>query len=250
MLTRRQDNGTSTDTVAAGDLVFEDDGETTFDDDISDTSDQTDDAVDDDSDSADSTEYQGDTEKALEEASADEDEDGVTFTTIVDVQNTFALAPGENGNLYAAAIDGTDNGTALFSLYDTVIVGDDGERLLHYYPDEMAVYNASRIRLSYEDQIPKTADVITLSPIDYDSTSSSNPSVYFAVDSKSNTYNLVLCDFSNGADSKVFIVNDESGIDALTGNVNMRYTVTGAPVTQCYGLAMVAGQSANSTTSS
>lgn len=249
-LMARQDNSTTSSTTASGDTVISNDETDSFDSDASDTSDQTDDAVDDDSSDANNSEFTEDASKALDEATAESGEDGFTFTTVVDVQKTFALAPGTNGNLLAAAVDGTNNGSALFATYQNVIIGDDGERILHYYPDEMAVYNASRIRLSYEDQTPKTADVITLSAIDYDSSDSSNPSVYFAVDSKSNVYSLVLCDFSNGADSKVFVVNGESGIESLTKNGNMRFTVTGAPVSACYGLALVAGVSSNSTSSS
>lgn len=111
------------------------------------------------------------------------------------------------------------------------------------------VYNASRVRLSYEDQISKTADVFTIPLIHYDSSSPSNPNVYFAVDSKSNIYNPVLCDPINGADSKVFIVKDESWIDALTKNINMTCIVAGVLVTQYYGLAMVSGQKTDSTSS-
>lgn len=248
---RRQDNSTSDNTVASGDTVIADDNEDSFGSDSSDTADQSDDAVGDDSSDADNAEFSSETNEALAAAEQETTDDGFTYTTVLDFHKTFALAPGENGNLYAAAYsEGDDNGTALFAQYENIIVGDDGDRILHYYPDEMAVYNASRIRLSYEDQIPKTADIITLSPIDYDSSDSSNPNIYFAVDSKSNVYDLVLCDFTNGADSKVFIVNDQSGIDALTTNVNTRYTVTGAPVSSCYSLALITGMSSNSTTSS
>lgn len=215
----------------------------------SDSADETNDAVDDDSSDSGNAEFTADANEALDLSADEQSEDGITFTTLVDVQATFQLIPGNDGNLYAGAYTaGSPSDSGLFASYENIIVGDDQNQILHYYPDEMAVYNASRIRLSSPDVIPKTADAITLSPIDYDNSDSSNPVTYFAIDTKSNVYSLVLCDFSNGADSKVFIVNDQSGLDSLENNVNIKYTVTGAPVTSCYPLAMVSG--GNGTTTS
>jgi len=97
----------------------------------------------------------------------------------------------------------------------------------------MAVYNVSRIGLSSDVVIPKTADPITLSPIAYDQADSSSPTTYFAVTTKQDVYSLVLCSFNDGADSKLFIVNDQSGSDALEDDGNIVYTVIGALVQDC-----------------
>ncbi|KAI5194251.1 hypothetical protein E4T38_09637 [Aureobasidium subglaciale] len=233
---RRQDNSTSSDE----DTVIANDDEDTFASTDSVTNGNLE--VDDESSNADGAEFQDGADAALGLSADEQDEDGISFTTLIDVQQTFQIIPGDDGNLYAGAYTaGSTSDTGLFAQYDGVIFGDDGQRVLHFYPDEMAVYNVSRIRLSSDAIIPKSADAITLSPIDYDDADSTNPLAYFAVTTKQQVYSLVLCSFSNGADSKVFVVNDQSGLDALTGNGNIVYTVTGAPVQVCSPLAMISG---------
>jgi hypothetical protein len=181
-------------------------------------------------------------EKALDLSQDEQSEDGITFTTLVDVNQTFQLFPGNDGNMYAAEYKaGSTSSAGLFAQYDNIVFGDDSQRVLHFYPDEMAVYNVSRIRFSLDTLIPKTADAITLSPVDYDQADSANPTVYFAVTTTQMVYSLVMCNFKNNADSKVFIVNDQSGLDALKNNANIVYTVTGASVNECFPLAMVSG---------
>lgn len=205
----------------------------TFDSDPTDNSDTSDDVVGDDSDSPDNDEFKADSTNALAAATNAADEDGFNFTTIVEYHSAFQLAPDDNGNLYAVAPN-VDNsaGGYLFAASEGIVVGDDQDRSLHYYPDVMAAYGVSRIRMSFEDEIPKTADVIALAP------QGDDPTTFVAVDSQGNGFSLVLCNFSNGADSKIFIVADESGLDTLKTE-KLRYTVTGAPVTDCEAVALV-----------
>lgn len=234
----RRDNSTMT-SSSNDDEIIADDSEDTFDD--TDNADETNDVVSDDSTTADGAEFETDTADALDLSADEQSEDGITFSTLVDIQKTFQIVPGTDGNLYTSSLaSGSPSDAGLFAQSQNIIVGDDEERVLHYYPDEMAAYNVSRIRLSLGSEIPKTADAIALSPIDYDG-SNDTPSAYFAVSTKQDVYSLVLCDFSNGADSKVFIINDESGLDSLQNNTNIKYTVTGAPVQACYPLAMISG---------
>jgi hypothetical protein len=191
----------------------------------SDSSDQTNDAVSDDSTDSDGSEFTSNANDALELSADEQSADGVEFNTIVDVQRTFQLIPGDDGNLFAATYTaGSSSDTGLFGSYQNVVIGDDQERVLHYYPDEMAAYNASRIRLSSGDLIPKTADAITLSPIDSDGSDGENPTTYFAVTTKKDVYSLVVCNF-----------------------VHMKFTVTGAPVKDCSPIAMVSGGNGTAT---
>ncbi|KAI4724435.1 hypothetical protein E4T49_07826 [Aureobasidium sp. EXF-10728] len=233
----RRDN--STVSASSGDDVIANDTEDTFD--ATDNSDETNDVVSDDSSSTDGAEFEDDTSKALSLSADQQTEDGITFDTLIDIQKTFQVVPGTDGNLYTASYTaGSPSDAGLFAESQNVIIGDDEERVLHYYPDEMAAYNVSRIRLSSGTEIPKTADAIALSPIDYDN-SDGTPSAYFAVTTKKDVYSLVLCNFANGADSKIFIVNDQSGLDTLQNNANVKYTITGAPVKDCSPLAVISG---------
>ena len=159
-------------------------------------------------------------------------EDGLNFTTVSEMHGAFQLAPDANGNIYTTApSNSSDNGTYLFAEYQGAIIGDDRQRSFFFYPDFMAAFNVSRLRLGYEFQIPQTATAIALAPMP-----AANHTL-MAVDSKSNAYALVLCHFSNGANSKIFIVGDQSGLNYMT-QVNARYTVAGAPVLGCQPVAL------------
>lgn len=184
--------------------------------------------------------YQDEQSEALSLSKDEQNEDGLTFTTLVDFQKSFMLVPDDDGNIYAGPYSEAPS-SALFAQYENIIYGDDEDRVLYYYPDEMNVYNVSRIRLSDEYSIPKTAGSISLSPLDYDTGDDSNPLAYFAVTTTSAEYSLVLCNFANEADSKLLIVNGQDGLDSLANNPNIVYTVTGAIVQDCFPLAVVAG---------
>ncbi|CAD0095685.1 unnamed protein product [Aureobasidium vineae] len=233
----RRDNLTVS--ASSDDEVIANDTEDTFD--ATDNSDETNDVVSDNSSSADSAEFEADGNEALSLSADQQTEDGITFDTLIHIQKTFQFVPGTDGNLYTVSYTaGSPSDAGLFAESQNVIIGDDEERVLHYYPDKMAAYNVSRIRFNSGSEIPKTADAIALSPIDYDN-SDGTPSAYFAVTTKKDVYSLVHCNFANGADSKIFVVNDQSGIDTLQNNANVKFTITGAPVKDCSPLAIVSG---------
>ncbi|CAD0026780.1 unnamed protein product [Aureobasidium pullulans] len=185
---------------------------------------------------------------SVDDSATDDDDENYVFddennyvedfdNDLINVQKTLIVVPSTNGNLYAATYSEEliqTNG-ALFGNYDNAIFGDDSGRILHFHPDEMKVYGASRLRLSDEDSIPKTADFITMILEDVED----NGSAYFAADTYGNLYNIVMCNFANDAVSKLFVVNGQDGLDALTSNPNVKFTVTGAPVQDCYPLALI-----------
>lgn len=254
-LIRRQDNTTSavsttssTDSDASDSssdddekYIFDDDSNyvESFDNNVATDADLSDDATGDYSEDPDNTAFTENTNKALQLASAPDSPSDANYTQIIDISKTLAVIPSVNGNLYAATYSEAllQTNANLFGHYDNSIFGDDSGRYLHFHPDEMKVYGASRLRLSDEDSIPKTADFITLTLQQLDD--SSDQEVYFAADTYGNLYNIVMCNFANSAVSKLFVVSGQSGLDALVDNENIKYTVTGAPVQECYPLALI-----------
>ena len=47
---------------------------------------------------------------------------------------------------------------------DGLIWAEQSERVLHFYPDVMVSLGVSRICVGWQNDIPKTADVISLTP--------------------------------------------------------------------------------------
>ncbi|KAI5195238.1 hypothetical protein AUEXF2481DRAFT_34077 [Aureobasidium subglaciale EXF-2481] len=245
-LARRQDSTTSADDSENNDdsgsdqLYTLDDDENyteTFDNDVATEEELSDDAIGDYSEDPDNTAFLENTNKALALASVSESPTDANYTTLVDIQKTLAIVPSANGNLYIATYSEelVQSQTLLFGNYDDAVFGDDSGRLLHFHPDEMKVYGASRLRLSDDTGIPKSADFMTLVLQEVEN----NQSVYFGFDTTGNSYNIVMCNFVNDAVSKLFVVNGEEGLNALTSNANIKYTVTGGPVQDCYALALV-----------
>jgi hypothetical protein len=249
-MARRQDNttSTSTDVSDASDsssddekYIFDDEDNyvESFDNDVATDADLADDAIGDYSEDPDNVAFTENTNKALELASAPASPSDANYTQLIDNSKTLVVIPSVNGNLYAATYseDLIQTDANLFGHYDNDIFGDDSGRYLHFHPDEMKVYSASRLRLSDENSIPKTADFITLTLQQLDD--ASEQSVYFAADTYGNLYSIVMCNFANSAVSKLFVVDGQDGLDALVNNENIKFTVTGAPVQECYPLALV-----------
>ena len=154
-----------------------------------------------------------------------------TYVQITDTSKTYSLAAEpEGGNIYISA---AGQGTYFASVL-VFIIADNSDNYLHYYPDVMAAYNVSRLRLSPETAIPKTADMVGLAPVDTDG-SGETASVYTALDTSGNVFITVVCDIE-GQDSKMFLVKDpEQGV-AMLKEEKLRWTVTGGVVSDCYFL--------------
>ena len=119
------------------------------------------------------------------------------------------------------------------------VIGDDSDNYLHYYLDVMAVYNVSRLRLSPQKAIPKTADLVALVSVDTDG-SGETTSVYAALDTLGNVFVIIACDIE-GQNSKLFLVRDMKQGVATLKEEKLRWTVTGGVVSDCYFLPWGAG---------
>ena len=113
-----------------------------------------------------------------------------------------------------------------------LIWADESERVLHYYPETMLAYNVSRLRAAWQDEIPKTADVVFLGSASTDDPGV--PYVWAAVNSAAVPLTLVTCTYINDGGSKVFLV-DDVGVGIMNLKLEkLRYTVTSGVVDDCF----------------
>ncbi|KAL9595333.1 MAG: hypothetical protein Q9219_006510 [cf. Caloplaca sp. 3 TL-2023] len=156
------------------------------------------------------------------------------FLNITDQSGNDALVANEDGNIYYADPgDGSE-----FAVVGRFVEGDAAGRFFHYYPDTMAAYNVSRIRLSDETHVPRTAGFISLAPVNHDD-DLNTPDVYVAVDTLGEIFFPVTCDIQD-QESKAFLVRDlDQGVQKLL-DPKLRYTVTGGIVEECYFLPWLA----------
>lgn len=98
----------------------------------------------------------------------------------------------------------------------------------------MAAYNLSHIHLSSPDAISKDADLVALAPVDYDD-NPATPSVYAGLDTMGEIFFTLMCNFVDQA-SKIFLAADPvDGVKRLKEE-NLRWTVTGGVVEDCFNL--------------
>lgn len=152
------------------------------------------------------------------------------YIAITDLSNTYQLQADTDGNLYLGDI----GNPSAFAEDQGFVVGDDAEQYFHYYPDVMAAYNVSRIRLSSTNAIPKDADFVALAPVDYDD-NAATPSVYAGIDTMGGIFFTLMCNFADQA-SKIFLAADPVEGVKMLKEEKLRWTVTGGVVQDCFYL--------------
>ncbi|KAH7179030.1 uncharacterized protein B0J16DRAFT_322519 [Fusarium flagelliforme] len=155
---------------------------------------------------------------------------------------TMVLSCG-NGNLYAVPIEGEDNPycNEMWSTKNDVLITDGAQRFMHYYNNTMSILGVSRLRVEDEKTIPDGSVVLAFAPYYY-TDSKGEDYYYLAVDPYGQVFYPIVCDYSDGAGSKVFIADDpDKGADMLESK-DLMFTVTGGSVSRCYPMALVQGE--------
>lgn len=176
-------------------------------------------------------------------------EDGFTYATILDQTQQYALTSDEDGNLRLDSANATANNetaaAVTWAVYQNIIGADANERVLHYYPDTMAAFGVSRLRIGDAHQLPKTSDMVTFAPLNVDGDATTS-GVYVAFDSKGDMFYPVACNFANDRKpAKLFLAsNSTTGPATLEANGDLRYIVSGGDVTKCSFIALIASGTA------
>ncbi|KAE9963256.1 hypothetical protein BLS_009484 [Venturia inaequalis] len=86
----------------------------------------------------------------------------------------------DNGNVYVQGINGTtpDVCSDLWGAREDVTSTDGNSRVMHYFKNTMDVVGVSRLRVSTEDLLPKTAVPIVLAPFDVSNLSDGGDSAF------------------------------------------------------------------------
>jgi hypothetical protein len=182
-------------------------------------------------DSPDDSDYQS--LEALATAAAEDqapNDEGFSYVQVMDTTGNYLLYNDDDGNLFLDSVIGAEDGVT-YSTSDGMVVSDDSQRVFHLYTDTIDAFGVSRFRISGNDSIPKSTDLVTLVPINYDD-SSATPNVYLAADSEGNLYYTVICDFID-APSKLFLAVDPDAGPTKLADPGLIYILTGGAVTSC-----------------
>lgn len=167
---------------------------------------------------------------------------GFEFAPLVDPTNSTMVLSCSNGNMYAV-LGGEENSlcsTLWATAEDGTVVHDGAQRLMHYYDDTMSKVGVSRLRVSVESTMPGTGVIVALVP--YENKAGPEDYYYYvAVDPNDQVFYPLVCDFTDGTGSKVFLAKDpDEGISMLQ-SADVKYSVTGGKVKQCYALVLNRG---------
>ena len=160
----------------------------------------------------------------------------ISYISLLDASGQYCLANDENGNFFLDVASAASQWT--YASYNgEVVLGDGSNFFFTYYPDEMTTLGVSRFRLNDGDSFPTKADWITLTPINYDD-SSSTPGVFVALDSQFNAYYPMLCEIE-ALGTKIFLVNDLTTGAATLQDPNLQSVITGGPTSNCVPISLV-----------
>jgi len=179
-------------------------------------------------------------------------EPGNGIATVRDSTGSLQLYPAINGNLFLAPVDSDDdlsvltNGAVLNAMtlpgnddVPYLVNSDSADRLLHYFPDEVAGLGASRLRLASWDKLPVGSHLVNLAPVTPTSGPVTEP-LLVAIDPAGDYLFPVMCAIENQL-NKVFLVKDvsEAALAALEAE-DLKFVLTGGQASQCGPLALTA----------
>jgi len=144
----------------------------------------------------------------------------------------YKLVPAEDGNLHVAAANGSSASSASFASAEGFVIGDSSSRLLHYFPDDVVQFGASRLRLASWDTLPRSSEFVSLVPFEAE-----GKKVLVAIDTEGTISHPVVCKVT-GEGNKVFLVRDISTAEATLMEAGIREEVTGGTVQKCAVLAL------------
>ncbi|RDI78344.1 hypothetical protein Vi05172_g11733 [Venturia inaequalis] len=106
--------------------------------------------------------------------------DGYEFIRMISQDVNLLITSCSNGNVYVQGINGTtpDVCSDLWGAREDVTSTDGNSRVMHYFKNTMDVVGVSRLRVSTEDLLPKTAVPIVLAPFDVSNLSDGGDSAF------------------------------------------------------------------------
>lgn len=159
---------------------------------------------------------------------------GFDFVTIVDTTGQYFLQ-NINSNFFLVATSTNLTGPELlFISQSKVILANSFQQLILYYPQEMNLYNVSRLRSAYPNVLPNGSESVSLAAVDVDN-DPTTPLIYVGVTTGGTVLYPITCNIQ-GQSSKVFLATDPvAGVQTLQSDA-LQNTVTGGVVTSCYFL--------------
>ncbi|ODA83644.1 hypothetical protein RJ55_02159 [Drechmeria coniospora] len=168
------------------------------------------------------------------------DNRGHEVTMVLDPNNTTALIACSNGNIFAVLADGEQNPSCSgqwISNAEKMVLHDATNRVMHYYENTLSVVGVSRFRVGVKSALPRTSKPVALVTYPDDS----GGYFYIAVGPGKVILYPIVCDFSDGTGSKVFLAKSLDEGVAMLERQELTFSITGGYVRKCSPMALNRG---------
>jgi hypothetical protein len=109
----------------------------------------------------------------------------------------------------------------------------------------MNATGVSRLRVADEESVPEGAVIVAFAAFGANDTDTSGNSTddgyYVAVDPDQNVYYPVMCTYTDGQVSKLFVVTDPVAGVSVLQSADVEFSVTGGVVGSCYAMPILMG---------
>ena len=166
-----------------------------------------------------------------------------TYIYIADSTGKYLLGNDADGAIRLAPMEpDTTNGGLIYKAFNSIVVSDYSDRIIHYYSNEMSQFGVSRFRLSAADQVPNMSILATLVPLNVSTLVGMDDMspVYVVVDTAQNVFYPIVCSYTDDQPSKVFLAKDPTAGAQRLAQADLIYTMTGGVVSQCIFYPFVA----------
>jgi hypothetical protein len=173
--------------------------------------------------------------------------DGYTYQLLTIPDGSIMFASCGSGAIYGIAADSPDNPACIkmWASYNEILVADGAQRLLHYYSNTMNTTGVSRLRVADKESVPEGSVIVVFAAFRANNTGPSGNSTddgyYIAVDTDLNVYYPVLCTYTDGSLSKMFVVTDPVAGLTVLQSADVEFSITGGAVGACYVIPILMG---------
>lgn len=175
------------------------------------------------------------------------DTEGYSYQLLTVSDGSMIFVACGNGGIYGVSPDSADNAACaeMWATHNDILVADATQRLLHFYSNTMNATGVSRLRLANEESVPEGSQLVVFTDAGAGNDTATNDTTddafYVAIDQDLNIFYPVLCTYTDGGVSRLFVVKDPvAGVETLQ-SPDVKFSITGGVVGSCYVIPMFMG---------
>ncbi|OBT39405.1 hypothetical protein VE00_10342 [Pseudogymnoascus sp. WSF 3629] len=172
------------------------------------------------------------------------DTDGYTYQQLTVPDGSFNFVSCADGSIYGIGSSTPDSNlvgcSEMWATYNDTLVADGSQLLLYYYSNTMNATGVSRLRVADEESMPKRAVTVAMAALANDG-NSTDQTYYLAFDEYNNVYYPVLCTYTDGTASKLFLAADPVAGVTMLQSAAVEFSITGGNVGSCFAMPVIMG---------